>query len=179
MNNIKQAIFGGGCFWCTEAIFQDLEGVEAVTSGFSGGDIKNPAYREVCTGRTNHAEVVKIEYDPSVISYEDLVVIHMTTHNPTTLNRQGGDVGTQYRSAIFYSSDSEKKIAEAVIKELQPHFEDKIVTELTSLEAFYPAEEEHQNYYKRNTEAAFCQAVINPKLKKFREVYRDKLKTNH
>ncbi|MCB0802492.1 MAG: peptide-methionine (S)-S-oxide reductase MsrA [Flavobacteriales bacterium] len=169
----KEITFGGGCYWCTEAMFRELKGVISVKSGFSGGNIKNPSYKEVCTGRTGHAEVIHLVYDPELISLERLLLIHLTTHDPTTLNRQGGDVGTQYRSVIFYANELEKAIAEKVINEVQVAYDNDIVTEIMPFEVFYEAEESHQDYYKNNTEAGYCQAVISPKLKKFREKYSD------
>lgn len=174
---IKKTIIGGGCFWCTEAIFQELEGIIEVKSGYSGGSIKNPAYREVCTGRTGHAEVVEISYDDEKISLLNLLIIHLTTHDPTTKDRQGADRGTQYRSVIYYADDSEKVIIEQSIAEVQPVYDNPIVTEVSAVEPFYMAEPEHQNYYKNNSEAGYCQAVINPKLNKFRKLYSSHLKT--
>ena len=147
---MKQATFGSGCFWCTEAVFQDVEGIESVVSGYSGGHIKNPAYREVCSGRTGHAEVVQITYDPAVISYDELLEIFWKTHDPTTLNRQGNDVGTQYRSAVFYHDDEQKELAEHYKKELDAsgYYSDPIVTEISPAVVFYVAEDYHQNYYQ-------------------------------
>ncbi|NBV14160.1 MAG: bifunctional methionine sulfoxide reductase B/A protein [Sphingobacteriia bacterium] len=168
--------FGGGCFWCTEAIFESLKGVEKVRSGYSGGSIVNPTYRQVCSGTTGHAEVIQIEFDPKVISFEDLVKIHLYTHDPTTVNRQGADVGSQYRSAIFYHSEAQKLTAEKVIKALTPEFDNKIVTEVSRLANYYPAEDYHQNYYAQNATQPYCQAVISPKLAKLRAKYKDKLK---
>lgn len=177
MNNIKTAIVGGGCFWCTEAVFQEVNGVVAVESGYSGGNAPgHPTYREVCSGLTGHAEVVKVTFDEDIISYEDILIIFMTTHDPTTLNRQGADVGTQYRSVIFYQNDTEKEISETVLKELNPYFDGKIVTELIELEAYYKAEEEHQNYYRQHKEQGYCSYVITPKLHKLRKMHADKLK---
>jgi len=175
-DNIQTVTFGGGCFWCTEAIFQEVAGVHKVFSGYSGGQTTNPTYREVCSGMTGHAEVVQLTYDSSVISYEELLIIFMTTHNPTSLNRQGADSGTQYRSIIFYQNDTEKQTAEVVLKELQSYFDQPIVTELAFLDIFYKAEEGHQNYYRSNSQQGYCQAVIDPKLSKFRKLYADKLK---
>lgn len=172
----QKATFGGGCFWCTEALFQQLKGVTKVKSGYSGGAIVNPTYREVCSGMTGHAEAIEVSYNPDEISFEDLLKIHLTTHNPTTPNRQGADVGTQYRSIIFYRNETEKAAAAKVIAEVQPFFDDKIVTELKSFEAFYTAEKEHQDYYNNNSNGRYCQAVIDPKLRKFKELYRDKVK---
>ncbi len=176
-NNIQLATFGGGCFWCTEAIFSEVIGVEKVVSGYSGGNAPGkPTYREVCSGLTGHAEVVQITFDANLISYIELLTIFMTTHDPTTLNKQGADVGTQYRSVIYYHDDEQKKIAEEVIKELASYFEAPIVTEISPLEIFYDAEDYHQDYYKNNTEQGYCNAVISPKLAKFRKLYADRLK---
>ncbi|PZR22073.1 MAG: protein-methionine-S-oxide reductase [Flavobacterium psychrophilum] len=172
----KKSTFGGGCFWCTEAVFTLLKGVRKVESGYSGGAIANPTYREVCSGLTGHAEVVEVTYDPNEISYADLLRIHLSTHNPTTLNRQGADVGTQYRSVIFYRNEAEKNTAQEVISEIQEAFDDPIVTEVTSLDYFYKAEDYHQDYYANNSQEGYCQAVIDPKLKKFRELFKNKLK---
>lgn len=172
----KRIVVGGGCFWCTEAIFSELNGVIAVNSGYSGGPIKNPAYREVCTGRTGHAEVVEVHYDDEIISLKNLLIIHLTTHDPTTKDRQGADKGTQYRSIIFYADEVEKQIAEEAIADVQTVYEAKIVTELAASAPFYWAEPEHQDYYKNNSDAGYCQAVINPKLSKFRKLYSAHLK---
>ena len=174
------ATLAGGCFWCTEAVFERLKGVEKVTSGFTGGSIKNPAYREITTGRTGHAEAVEIIFDPEVITYEELLNIFFSTHDPTTLNRQQYDVGTQYRSAIFYHSEEQKQIAEKVIETLESEkiFNDPIVTEVTKAPPFYEAEPEHKEYYSRNPEQRYCQAIIDPKIKKLRQLYSDKLKTS-
>ena len=175
------ATLAGGCFWCTEAIFERLKGVEKVTSGFTGGTIKNPAYREIITGRTGHAEAIKIEFNPDIITYEELLKIFFSTHDPTTLNRQQYDVGTQYRSAIFYNSEEQKIIAEKVIDTLEKEkiFNDPIVTEVTQAPPFYEAEPEHKEYYTRNPEQRYCQAIIDPKIKKLRQLYSDKLKTKN
>jgi len=175
-SSTAKATFGGGCFWCTEAIFQEITGVEQVLSGYAGGEIKNPTYREVCSGRTGHAEVIQVNYDPNLISYEQLLVVHLTTHNPTTLNKQGADRGTQYRSIIFYQSNEEKKVAERVIERLQSHYDKPIVTELKKLEMFYEAEANHQDYYLSNPQGGYCQAVIDPKLRAFRENYAELIK---
>jgi peptide-methionine (S)-S-oxide reductase len=178
--NIQTATFGSGCFWCTEAIFQQVKGVEKVVSGYSGGKIKNPSYKEVCTGLTGHAEVVQISFDPAVISYDELLEIFWLTHDPTTPNRQGNDVGTQYRSVIFYHNDEQRQKAEYYKKKLGEEnvFPGPIVTEISPFTAFYPAEDEHQNYYRLNTSAPYCTYVIAPKLEKFRKVFAEKLK-NH
>lgn len=165
----KIITLGGGCFWCTDAIFRDTEGVHGVKSGFSGGFIKNPPYREVRTGRTGHAEVIQINYDPETISLRELLIIHLMTHDPTTLNEQGADRGNQYRSIILYGDDQERVTAQNVIKDLQHYFTDPIVTELKQFEVFYEAEEVHQNYYDDNPETLYCQMVISPKLAKYRK----------
>jgi len=175
-SNEKKVTFGGGCFWCTEAVFVLLKGVTKVESGYSGGKIDNPTYREVCSGMTGHAEVIEVTYNPDEISFDDLLRIHLSTHNPTTLNRQGGDVGTQYRSVIYYRNEEEKEAAARVIAELQEAYADPIVTELSPLEQFYKAEAYHQEYYKNNSQQGYCQAVIDPKLKKFKQLFKDKLK---
>lgn len=168
---------GGGCFWCIEAIFQQIKGVEKVVSGYSGGNAPGkPTYREVCSGLTGHAEVVQVEFDANVISYEDLLVIFMTSHDPTTLNRQGADVGTQYRSVVYYHNEEQKEIAEKVISKVAPYYDKDIVTEITKLDIFYPAEEYHQNYYNQNQEKGYCSFVITPKLSKLRKLHADKLK---
>lgn len=175
--NIETAVVGGGCFWCTEAIFQELKGVAKVVSGYSGGTVPGkPTYREICSGLTGHAEVIEITFDANTISYDDILVIFMTTHNPTTLNQQGADKGTQYRSVIFYNSQKQQETAAVVIEKVQPFYEDKIVTEISPLSTFHDAEEEHQNYYKQNTFQGYCNAVITPKIAKFRKLYADKLK---
>ncbi len=172
------ATLAGGCFWCLEAAFQDLKGVEQVQSGYAGGHVPNPSYEAVCTGTTSHAEVVQITFDPQVVSFNDLLHVFFTIHDPTTLNRQGGDVGTQYRSAIFYHTPEQKATAERVIAELQAGkvYDDPIVTELEPLEAFYPAEEYHRDYFRRNPNQGYCRAVIAPKVAKVRKLYLDKLK---
>ena len=176
--NLETAIVANGCFWCTEAIFQLLEGVESVTSGYTGGEIKNPTYREITTGRTGHAEAIKIVFDANVISYQELLEVFFSTHDPTTLNKQGYDRGTQYRSAIFYNSEAQKETANELIAALTAAevFTSPIVTEVTALEVFYKAEDYHQNYYNNNKTQGYCVAVINPKLEKFIKNYKDKLK---
>lgn len=171
-----KATFGGGCFWCTEAIFQQMEGVLKVESGYSGGKAVNPTYREVCSGLTGHAEVVQITYDPEKIDYEDLVKIHLSTHNPTSLNRQGADTGTQYRSILLTHNAEQEKIAHEVIQEMAPSFDEEIVTEVKPFVAFYKAEDYHQNYYNNNPEGGYCTAIISPKLAKFRKLFKEKLK---
>lgn len=176
-NTIEVATLGGGCFWCTEAVFQEIKGVTSVVSGYTGGDAPGkPTYREICSGLTGHAEVVQITYDSAVISYADILSIFMTTHDPTTLNRQGADAGTQYRSVIYYHTDKQKDIAQAVLKEMANYYDSPIVTELSPLGIFYDAEEYHQDYYRNNSSQGYCQAVINPKLAKLRKVHSDKLK---
>jgi len=175
MKNLQVATFGGGCFWCIEAVIQRLKGVESLKSGYSGGFIKNPPYREVCTGRTGHAEVIEVTFNPDIISYHDLIFIFMTSHDPTTLNRQGADVGTQYRSIILYHDAEQKVIAEQVLEEVKQFYEDPIVTELKTFEVFYNAEEDHQNYYNNNQDARYCQIVIDPKVQKLKKMYADKL----
>ena len=175
--NTEIATFGAGCFWCVEAVFQELKGVLKVESGYMGGAIPNPTYREVCTGTTGHAEVTRITFDPTVISYEELLEVLWTTHDPTTLNRQGADAGTQYRSAIFYKSDEQKSKAEKSKKEVATTIWDApIVTEIVAADTFYPAEEYHQDYYALNPNAGYCRAVISPKVAKVRATFTDKLK---
>jgi len=177
MNQHELATFGSGCFWCTEAFFQRLKGVEKVTSGYSGGKIKNPTYREVCSGLTGHAEVIQVTYDPSVISYADFLEVFFSTHDPTTLNKQGGDVGTQYRSVIFYHNEDQKKSAEEYKKHLEVSgaFSKPIVTEISPYTEFFPAEDYHQEYFNRNGEAPYCQYVIAPKLQKFVKGFKEKM----
>lgn len=174
--NIQTAIVGGGCFWCTEAVFQKVKGVEKVVSGYSGGSVPGkPTYREITSGLTGHAEVIEITFDADEISFKDILVIFMTTHDPTTLNRQGADVGTQYRSVIFYKNDAQQQTAEKVIEQLQPYFSDKIVTEISPASTFYEAEKEHQNFYRNNKGYGYCTYVIEPKLSKLRKLHADKL----
>ena len=172
------ATLAGGCFWCLEAAFQQLKGVEQVQSGYAGGHVPNPSYEQVCTGTTGHAEVVQITFDPAVVSFDELLHVFFTIHDPTTLNRQGGDVGTQYRSAIFHHSPEQKATAERVMGELAAEkvWDDPIVTELKPLQAFYPAEEYHRDYFRRNPNQGYCRAVIAPKVAKVRKLYLDKLK---
>ena len=165
-SSLEIASFGAGCFWCVEAVFENLDGVQSVVSGYMGGEVKDPTYREVCTGTTGHAEITQIAFDPAIISYETLLDWLWRSHNPTTLNRQGADRGTQYRSAIFYHNDSQKQAAEASKAAAQKDFDDPIVTEITAAETFYPAEDAHQDYYRLNKAAPYCQMVIRPKLKK-------------
>jgi peptide-methionine (S)-S-oxide reductase len=176
--NLEKATFGSGCFWCTEAVFLDVKGVEKVESGYSGGKGKNPTYREVCTGLTGHAEVTQITYDPKLVSYEDLLEIFWNTHDPTTLNKQGADEGTQYRSVVFYHNENQRKIAEQYKKQLENSkiFKAPIVTEISPLTTFYKAEDYHQNYYELNSNQGYCQYVIRPKVEKFRKQFAAKLK---
>ncbi|WP_159799139.1 peptide-methionine (S)-S-oxide reductase MsrA [Flavobacterium sp. MK4S-17] len=180
MDNRKTetAIFAGGCFWCTEAFFTDLKGVEKVVSGYIGGKTENPTYKEVCSGYTGHAEAIKITFNPEEVAYEDLLEIFFATHDPTTLNRQGADVGTQYRSEIFYTTEGQKAAAENFIKLLtdQNIYERKIVTKVTKASTFYPAEDYHQDYYAQNPNQPYCAAVITPKLEKLKKNYKSKLK---
>lgn len=175
---MKKATFGSGCFWCTEAVFQDLAGVESVVSGYAGGHIKNPAYREVCEGRTGHAEVVQITYDPEVVSFETLLEVFWKTHDPTTLNRQGNDVGTQYRSVIYYHDEEQQQLAQTYKDKLNASgaFSSPVVTEISPMDVFYAAEEYHQNYFKNNPGQGYCSFVIRPKVDKFKQVFGEKLK---
>jgi len=164
--NNEFAILGGGCFWCMEAVFKREKGIRAVTSGYAGGHTENPTYEEVCTGRTGHAEVVKVEFDPQIISFEGVLRRFFTAHDPTTIDRQGADVGTQYRSAILYRDEQQKATAERIVKELGDSYENPIVTEVVPLSRFYPAEEYHQDYFDKNPTAGYCRVVIAPKLSK-------------
>jgi methionine-S-sulfoxide reductase len=179
-DNLATAVFGGGCFWCVEAVFDELSGVHSVVSGYAGGESKNPTYEQVCGGRTGHAEVIKIEFDPEQISFRDLMTVFFATHDPTTLNRQGNDVGTQYRSAIFFGNEEQKKEAAAFIKELgdAKSFKNSIVTTLEPLTEFYPAEDYHQKYYANNPYQPYCQYMIPPKLTKLHKQYKELLKSH-
>lgn len=179
-NNLQIATFSGGCFWCTEAVFIRLQGVEKVVSGYTGGFVKNPAYREVCSGRTGHAEGVQIFYDETKISFLELLEVFFATHDPTTINSQGNDIGTQYRSAIFFHTDKQKVEAEELIKFLNDKnvFNNPIVTKINKLDVFYNAEDNHQEYYDNNKEASYCQFIIDPKIKKLTTHFHDKLKQN-
>ena len=172
------ATLAGGCFWCLEAIFSELRGVDKVVSGYSGGIVPNPSYREVCTGTTGHAEAVQITFDPQIISFRELLELFFTIHDPTTLNRQGADVGTQYRSAIFYHTPEQEKTAQEVIAELEDAkiWDESIVTEVRPFKAFYPAEDDHQEYFRRNLDKPYCRVVIEPKVAKFRKQFLAKLK---
>ncbi|MFN8342012.1 MAG: peptide-methionine (S)-S-oxide reductase MsrA [Cyclobacteriaceae bacterium] len=178
MNDNAIATFGAGCFWCTEAVFLDVKGVLKVESGYSGGKVKNPSYREVCTGLTGHAEVTQITYDPRQITFEELLEIFWNTHDPTTLNRQGADEGTQYRSVVYYHSDEQKQVAEAYKKQLTAShvFKNPIVTEISPFTVFYKAEDYHQNYYALNGSQPYCQFVIRPKVEKFHKQFAAKLR---
>lgn len=175
--NLEITTLGGGCFWCTEAVFDRVKGVEEVISGYSGGNVPGtPTYREVSIGLTGHAEVIQVSFDPEIISFEDVLEIFMTTHDPTTLNRQGADVGSQYRSVIFYHNETQKQIAEKVLKEMESYFDDPIVTELSPLDQFFPAEVEHRDFYDRNPEYGYCTAVISPKIAKLKQLHEKHLK---
>jgi peptide-methionine (S)-S-oxide reductase len=175
------ATFGAGCFWCVEAIFSELKGVLSVTSGYSGGHIKNPSYKEVCNGTTGHAEVCQIVYDPKIISFETLLSVFWQTHDPTTPNRQGNDIGTQYRSVIFYHNDEQKMLAEKYLLELTRSgaFANPVITEISPYTVFYAAEDYHQEYFSLNGEEPYCRMVVAPKVEKFRKVFKDKLQTTH
>jgi len=178
--NTEIIFFASGCFWCTEAVFKRVKGVEEILPGYIGGSIKNPAYREVCAGRTGHAECIKIEYDPSIIKLEVLLAVNFSTHDPTTLNRQGYDVGTQYRSGIYYTTEAQKEMIEEYLSYLEREkiFEQSIVTEVKEAETFYTAEEEHHDYYDQNADQRYCELVIAPKIAKLRASYVDYLKPN-
>jgi peptide-methionine (S)-S-oxide reductase len=175
--NLDTAVFGMGCFWCTEAVFEELKGVQSVEAGYSGGTTENPTYKQVCTGETGHAEVARIIFDASVISYDQLLQVFWTTHDPTTLNKQGADVGTQYRSVIFYLNDKQKEAAEKSKKDIAPQvWDNPVVTEISPLSKFYKAEDYHQDYYDQNPNQGYCQYVITPKVDKFRKKFKDWLK---
>jgi len=175
---LAKATFAGGCFWCTEAVYKEIKGVKEVTSGYIGGKNPNPTYKQVCTGLTGHAEAVEIEYDPDLVPYEKLLEVFFATHDPTTLNRQGADAGTQYRSGVFYHDDEQKQIAEKVIERLNVArvFPQRIVTEVTEASTFYPAEDYHQDYFENNPFQPYCQAAVSPKVAKVRKVFKDLLK---
>ena len=175
---MEKATFGAGCFWCVEAVFQDLDGVEKVVSGYSNGRIANPTYREVCSGLTGHAEVIQLTYDPAKISFEELLEVFWKTHDPTTLNRQGADTGTQYRSGVYYHNEEQRLLAEEYKQKLNEvqAFDKPIVTEIEPLKSFYPAEDYHQNYFKQNGHEPYCQFVVRPKVQKLQAVFGDKLK---
>lgn len=173
-NHNETATLGGGCFWCTEALFQMLPGVKSVTSGYAGGTAANPTYEQVCTGKTGHAEVIQIEFDPAVVSYDKIISTFWEAHDPTTLNKQGADHGTQYRSIILYNSEAQKVAAEKSKTEAQKHFSKPIVTEIVPLKAFYKAEGYHQDYYRSNSDQPYCRLVIQPKVEKFEKKLQDK-----
>jgi len=173
----ETATFGGGCFWCTEAAMKELAGVASVTSGYAGGDTKNPTYREVCSETTGHAEVVQIEYDPGAIDYADLLEVFFATHDPTQLNRQGPDVGTQYRSIVLYHDDEQRRQAETYVDALDEEYDDDVVTEIEELERFWPAEEYHQDYFEKNPADAYCRMHAQPKVEKVREKFEDRVKS--
>ncbi len=177
-SNLDTITLGAGCFWCVEAVFQQMKGVKKVISGYMGGSIKNPSYREVCTGRTGHAEVCQIIYDTTETTFDEILEVFWQTHDPTTLNRQGGDIGTQYRSAIFYHNDTQKEISEQYLVKLNQNkvFDNPIVTEIVPAVEFYVAEDYHQNYFNENGEQAYCQMVVKPKVEKFKKVFKDKMK---
>ncbi|WP_435346757.1 peptide-methionine (S)-S-oxide reductase MsrA [Haloarchaeobius sp. HRN-SO-5] len=172
----ETATFGGGCFWCTEAAMKELDGVERVTSGYAGGHAENPTYREVCSGETGHAEVVQVAYDPDVVSYDELLEVFFATHDPTQRNRQGPDVGTQYRSIVLYHDDEQRRRAEAYVAALDSEYEDDVVTELEPLETFWEAEEYHQDYFEKNPNDAYCQMHARPKVEKVRQKFQTLLK---
>jgi peptide-methionine (S)-S-oxide reductase len=175
---LAKATFAGGCFWCTEAVYAQIKGVESVTSGYTGGAVPNPTYKQVCTGQTGHAEGVEIEFDPAVVGYGKLLEVFFSTHDPTTRNRQGADVGTQYRSAVFFHDEEQRKLAEQVIERLDAAkaFPNPIVTEVVEATTFYPAENYHQDYFANNPLQPYCQAVVSPKVEKVRKVFKDLLK---
>jgi peptide-methionine (S)-S-oxide reductase len=172
---VAKATFGGSCFWCIEATFEQLDGVESVTSGYAGGQTEDPTYREVCSGTTGHAEVVQLEYDPEVIGYDELLEVFFTVHDPTQLNRQGPDVGSQYRSIVLYHDDDQRRQAAAYVDALEPEYDDEVVTEIEPLETFYRAEEKHQNYFEKNPRDAYCRMHAAPKVEKVRERFEAKV----
>ena len=174
---LETATFGGGCFWCVEAVYQRVDGVKSVVSGYAGGSVVNPTYKEVCTGRTGHAEVCQITFDPSVVSFDEMLLIFFKSHNPTTLNKQGNDVGTQYRSAVFYENDSQREATEKMIAHLvEDKVYSRIVTEISPLPDFYVAEGEHQNFFRLNPEHPYCKSVIDPKVAKFEKLFKENSK---
>jgi methionine-S-sulfoxide reductase len=179
-SKLEKATFGSGCFWCTEAVFDELAGVESAVSGYSGGRLPDPTYEQVCSGLTGHAEVIQVTYDPKKVSYSELLEVFWQTHDPTTLNRQGPDAGTQYRSAVFYHNEDQRREAEHYKRKLDElgAFNDPIVTEITKFEKFYPAEDYHQDYYVNNPRQGYCHAIVGPKVVKFRKAFKDKLKVN-
>lgn len=177
-NQLELATFGAGCFWCTEAVFQNVKGVSKVVSGYAGGKVKNPTYREICTGTTGHAEVAQITFDPSKVSFEELLEVFWNTHDPTTLNKQGADEGTQYRSVVFYHTDDQRQATIDYKKQLEASkvFKNPIVTEISPLPDYYPAENYHQNYFELNPNQSYCQYVVRPKVEKFKKQFQSKLK---
>jgi len=177
VSDLETATLGGGCFWCFEAVYEEVSGVETVVSGYAGGDVPNPSYRQVCAGTTGHAEVTQLSFDTGLVSYRDLLEIFFTIHNPTTKDREGGDIGPQYRSIILYHDEEQRRTAESVIETLEADrvFDDPIVTEVEPFDDFYPAEEEHQDYYRNNPSRRYCQSVISPKVSKLRQKHADKL----
>jgi peptide-methionine (S)-S-oxide reductase len=178
MTNTETATVGGGCFWCVEAAFKELDGVESVTSGYAGGHVEDPSYREVCSGNTGHAEVVQVQYDPEALSYEEILEIFFTVHDPTQLNRQGPDVGSQYRSIVLYHDDEQRRLAEEYVAALDEEggYDDEVVTEVERLETFYRAEAKHQDYFEKNPADAYCTMHAQPKVEKVRERFREKVK---
>jgi peptide-methionine (S)-S-oxide reductase len=172
---LETATLGGGCFWCVEAVLKELDGVRSVTSGYAGGHVEEPSYEAVCRGETGHAEVVQVAFAPETIAFRDLLEVFFTIHTPTTLNREGPDVGSQYRSAVYYHDDEQRRVVEAVIEDLEPLYDDDIVTEVEPLETFYPAEEYHQGYFEKNPSDTYCTVNINPKLSKLREKHAELL----
>jgi len=177
--NLEEITLGAGCFWCVEAMFQQLKGVQQVVSGYSNGHTQNPTYKEVCSGHTGHAEVARITFDPKIISTEDILKIFWTTHDPTTLNRQGNDVGTQYRSGVYYHTEEQKELTERLIKEFAPTLWDNpIVTEIKAIDNYYPAEDYHQNYFNDNPNQGYCSVVVAPKVLKFKKLFADRLKSS-
>jgi peptide-methionine (S)-S-oxide reductase len=174
----EQATFAGGCFWCTESVFKQIDGVTDVVSGYAGGHVADPSYEAVCRGETGHAECVQLTYDPEKVSYEDLLAVHFTTHTPTTKDREGNDVGTQYRSAVFYHDETQRETVDAFIEEVQPGYDSDIVTEVEPLETFYPAEEYHQDYFEKHPNQSYCQLTIPPKIKKLEETHEELLRAD-
>jgi peptide-methionine (S)-S-oxide reductase len=174
----EQATFAGGCFWCTESVFKQIDGVTDVVSGYAGGHVADPSYEAVCRGETGHAECVQLTYDPQKVSYEDLLAVHFTTHTPTTKDREGNDVGTQYRSAVFYHDETQRETVDAFIEGVQPGYDSDIVTEVEPLETFYPAEEYHQDYFEKHPNQSYCQLTIPPKIKKLEETHEELLRAD-
>ena len=174
----EQATFAGGCFWCTESVFKQIDGVTDVVSGYAGGHVADPSYEAVCREETGHAECVQLTFDPDEVSYEDLLAVHFTTHTPTTKDREGNDVGTQYRSAVFYHDETQRETVEALIEEIEPGYDSDIVTEVEPLETFYSAEEYHQDYFEKNPNQSYCQLTIPPKIKKLEETHEELLRAD-